>query len=138
MDITVKPNADNESFVQQLQQLEWVSYDMSKRIVYEGAGVVADAVKAATPEDTSDLKESLGITQIKVFSDVTETDVGFHDYDRKGVPNLLKARAIETGTSDGRIKRRPFFRPTVKAAKAKAIHAMAAEADACIEKITNK
>ena len=42
----------------------------------------------------------------------TYTKIDFAGYDRKGVPNMLKARAIESGTSH--IQKKPFVRPTVR------------------------
>jgi hypothetical protein len=47
--------------------------------------------------------------------------VGFDGYDRKGVPNQLKARVMESGSS--RQKKKPFVRPAIAQAtdKAKAV-----------------
>jgi len=52
----------------------------------------------------------------------TNTKIGFDGYDRKGVPNALKARAMESGTSTQ--PKRPFVRPAVNRVKKKAIEEM--------------
>ena len=76
-------------------------------MVYAGAKVVADEIKGglqwATGESehsTGDLLDSLGIAPIDTDNRGNiNTKVGFDGYDRKGVPNQLKARAMESGTS---------------------------------------
>lgn len=52
----------------------------------------------------------------------TNTKVGFEGYDKKGVPNALKARAMESGTS--KLRKRPFVRPAVNSTKKKAVEEM--------------
>ena len=133
MRIDIRPNPGNDDFISKLQKLGDEAEGMAKRAVFSGAGVIADAVKAATPVDLGDLSGSLGITKISVFADVAETRVGYDGYDRKGVPNQLKARAYESGTSRGQPKR-PFFRPAANGARQAAIGAMASEVDDFISK----
>lgn len=85
---------------------------MCKYSIYDAAGMVADEVKKATPEGTGDLKNSVALETMTTREGFTYTKIDFAGYDRKGVPNMLKARAIESGTS--RIQKQPFVRPTVK------------------------
>lgn len=93
--------------------------NLSKRAVYEGAKILADEAKArlegnliGSEYSTGDLVESFGITPIRIKENGNiDAKVGFDGYDRKGVPNQLKARAMESGTS--KQKARPFMRPAV-------------------------
>lgn len=82
---------------------------------YEAAGIVADAIKANTPKDTGDLRDSIALTKYRTENGFTYTKVIFDGYDRNGVPNALKANAIESGTS--RIPKKPFIRPAVQRVK---------------------
>ena len=59
--------------------------------------------------------------------------IGFDGYDSKGVPNQIKARVLESGSS--RQKKRPFVRPALKATKKEAEDAMAKIVDEEIKKI---
>lgn len=103
--------------------------DISKKAVYNGAKEVADEIKSRLSADlanseysTGELIESLGVAPIQVaFADI-DTSVGFDGYDSRGVPNQLKARARESGTST-QIKR-PVIRNAVNAVKEKARQAM--------------
>lgn len=85
---------------------------MCKYSIYDAAGMVCDEIKKATPVDTGDLRSSVKLETMKTRDGATYTKVDFTGYDRKGVPNMVKARAIESGTS--RIRKQPFVRPTVQ------------------------
>jgi hypothetical protein len=129
----------NEEFMHLLASLEKGAEGIGKMAVYDAAGITADEVRKSlsavlenSTRSTSDLGKSLGIAKIKVFKDVT-TNVSFDGYDRKGVPNILKARALESGTSRGQPKR-PFFRKAVNAARQTAIGAMESVVDREIKK----
>ena len=88
---------------------------------YVGKGESFWGVKNNTP--TGDLLNSFGIAPPDVDKNGnTNTKIGFEGYDRKGVPNALKARAMESGTS--RLRKRPFIRPAVVKMKGKAIEEM--------------
>ena len=133
MGIKITPNKDNEGFISKLMTLNEKAEGVAKKAVYDGAGVVADAVKAATPRDTGDLAGSVGITKIIVSADVVSANVGFSGLDSKGVSNVLKARALESGTS--RMRKRPFFRKAVNGAQGKALAAMTARVNIEINKM---
>lgn len=130
---------------------------IAKKAVYGGAKIVADeikrrlianlndpssaaksgtsAFKSQSYDPTGDLLESFGVSPIRVFADMnTSTKLGFDGYDKNGVPNQLKARAMESGTST--IKKRPFVRPAVNATKKKAQVKMGEVIDEEIRKIT--
>lgn len=83
-----------------------------KAAVYEGAGIIAEAIRDNTPVDTGDLRASVGIAPIRNDNGFINTKIGFDGYDRRGVPNAIKARVIESGSSHRRKK--PFIRPAVE------------------------
>lgn len=95
--------------------------EIAKKAIYKGAGIIADRMKRnlkarLSEKATGDLVESMGIASIKMDQEGNlNTKIGFDGYDRKGVPNQLKARALESGTS--RIEKRPFVRPAVQQTK---------------------
>lgn len=95
---------------------------MAKYAIYPAAGEVLEALKAATPRDTGDLRDSEILTRFVTDEGQVYTAVVFDGYDRNGVPNSLKARAIESGTS--RMKKQPFIRPTVNRIKQRVIERM--------------
>lgn len=130
-----------EDFMLKLSRLEAGGEDIAKRAVYAGAGIVADKVRAnleanlsGSEQSTGALVDSLGITPITQDRDGwISAKVGFDGYDEKGVPNQLKARVMESGTS--KIKKRPFVRPAVNATKKPAVEAMQRVIDEETEKI---
>lgn len=119
-----------DDYAKALDNLGKDSVEVSKKIVYAGAKIVADEIKAGlknsigqSEHSTGDLIESLGVAPIDVDNrGNTNTKVGFDGYDRKGVPNQLKARAMESGTSTQ--KKKPFVRPAVNRSKGRAQEAM--------------
>lgn len=93
--------------------------------------IVADAVRDrletklyTSPYSTGDLLNSFGVTPARVDARTGNVDVkiGFYGYDRKGVSNKFKARALESGTS--KQKKHPFFRPAVNRVRKKAVEVM--------------
>lgn len=127
-----------------LDKLGQEGVEVSKKMVYAGAKVVADEIKGglqwATGESehsTGDLLDSLGIAPIDTDNRGNiNTKVGFDGYDRKGVPNQLKARAMESGTSTQ--PKKPFVRPAVNRSKYKAVKEMSRVYDEEIKNIMNK
>ncbi len=128
----------------QLSSLSQGSIEIGKKAVRKGAGILADHVRAnlrknlaGSEYSTGDLEESLGVTPAGVDKNgVINAKVGFDGYDRKGVPNQLKARAMESGTS--RQRKRPFIRPAVNKAKQKVEKAMEQTIDEEISKIVKE
>ena len=106
---------------------------MAKYAIYPAAGLVLEELKAATPRDTGDLANSEILTKFRTEEGQVYTAVVFDGYDRDGVPNSLKARAIESGTS--RMKKRPFIRPTVNRIKQRVIETMSAGVDEYIKNL---
>ena len=130
-----------EDYMLRLSALADRSEETAKRAVYEAAGIVTDQIRtnletnlAGSEQSTGTLAASLGITPIQTDRDgFINAKVGFDGYDEKGVPNQLKARVMESGSST--VRKRPFVRPAVNAAKKAAEEAMQRVIDEEIEKI---
>ena len=107
-----------------LKRLEGQSEEVCKRAVFVGAGVMADQVKSNLQRvttkgySTGDLSASLGIAPIKNEDGEINTKIGFDGYDRKGVPNVVKARVLESGSSKQAAT--PFMRPAINQARDRA------------------
>lgn len=127
-----------DEYALKLSKLTQRADGVAKMAIYDGAATVITEIKnslrsVVSDEATGDLEDSLGITSMKQDADGWNAKIGFDGYDRKGVPNQLKARALESGTS--RMRKRPFVRPAVRRAKPKAEAAMAKVIDEQFKKI---
>ena len=118
----------DDEFSLKLSRMHDMAESIAKEAVYAGADIAANEVRASAErvlsgESTGDMMDSFGIAPIRSDeNDVVDTSVGFDGYDRKGVANQLKARALESGTS--KMKKRPFVRPAMRSAKPKIEKAM--------------
>lgn len=154
-----------DEYIRQLEALQRDSTKLCKAVVYPGAAILAEKIRAETEalptisdaealgnfrsgtvnkalsvSQKAGLVESLGISGIKKDRNgMVQTSVGFTGYNGvktqhfpNGQPNAEVARSLEKGTSY--LKRNRFVERAVKAAREEAIAAMAAEADAYIEK----
>ncbi len=137
-----------DEYAMKLSKLGENASEIAKKVVMAGANPVADEIRKELEANlrdpayagtgvgdfklyrfTGDLLDSFGIAPPGVDSKGnTNTKIGFEGYDRRGVPNALKARAMESGTSW--LRRRPFVRPAVNRAKKKAIEEMGKTLDA--------
>lgn len=145
-----------DEYMNDLQTLGNKAEGLCKRALYDGAAVVADAVRAEVssmpstdvntePQQILDyekqgLLDGLGVSKMRNENGVIYTRVDFDGYNRlkskqfpNGHPNSMVARAINSGTS--RRPKNPFMNRAVKKAKAAAQKAMASRLDADIEKI---
>lgn len=128
-----------DEYALKLSRLATNQDEIAKKAIYRGAEIVADKIKenlqnVLSGESTGDLIESFGIAKIDHDSlGNWNTKLGFDGYDSKGVPNLLKARVLESGSS--RQKKRPFVRPAVNATKKQAQEEMGRVIDEEIKKI---
>ena len=117
-----------DEYSEKLAQLGKESVEISKKAVMAGASPVADMIRweltknlLDSEDSTGDLLKSFGVAPPDVdYMGNINTKIGFDGYDRKGVPNVVKARAMESGTS--RQKKRPFVRPAVKRMKEQCIN----------------
>ncbi len=125
----------------QISRLETMSTEIAKDVVMAGAQPVADEIRKGLEKNlqgskysTGDLLDSLGIAPPNIDEKGNvNTKIGFDGYDRKGVPNVLKARVMESGSS--KQKKRPFVRPAVNRSKQKAIEEMQKKLDEELKKI---
>lgn len=138
---------------------------MIGRAVHDGAGVVADAIRAGinalpvndtgwytateqekaktvTATQKAGLQEGFGISAMKNDSGFLNVKLGFDGYNGtrtkaypQGQPNAMIARAVEAGTSFR--ERRPFVAPAVRASKKAAEEAMRARIDEQIKSTMN-
>lgn len=137
------------------------SEDIVKRGLYEGAGVVADAVKSnidgipisetwGTPRvpkrgPSSDewlaLRDGLGISPMETSGGTTNVSIGFDGYSDdvtknypKGKPVAMIARSVERGTSF--MYAHQFIKPAVTSSKSQAIAKMDQTIKEEIQKLT--
>ena len=145
-----------DDYFKRLNELGKYSIGLCKRALYDGAAVLADAVRSevqalpVTGRNTEPqqvlsyerdgLLAGLGIAKMKDDGGVVSTRVDFDGYNRlksktypNGHPNSMIARAINSGTS--KRPKNPFMNRATRAARAKAEAAMAARMDADIEEI---
>ena len=131
-----------DDYAAKLSALGARSGEAAKKAIYAGAGIVADRIRAnlrsvVSGEGTGALEASLGITPMREDNGGWNVKIGFDGYDSKGVPNQLKARALESGTSRGEGKH-PFVRPAVNASRGAALAAMKAVIDEETRKIMDR
>lgn len=107
-----------DEYLKQIERLGRNPEGLIKYAVYDAAGIVCDAIKANTPEDSGDLKNSVGLAEFRDKDGFIYTEVTFSGYDSRGVPNVLKARVLESGSSTR--QKHPFIRPAVNRVKAAA------------------
>lgn len=114
--------------------------ELIKKTVYSGADILANQVRANLERSivgpsTGALIASMGVAPIKERKGNINTKIGFDGYDAKGVPNALKARAMESGTS--KQPARPFMRPAFEqkreSARAKMIETFQDEVENLID-----
>lgn len=105
-------------YAKRLAELGQAAEGICKYAIYDAAGIVVEAIKQNTPVDTGDLKDSVGLTDMKNKDGFIYTQVAFAGYDRGGTANQLKARVLESGRS-GQYKH-PFIRPAVNRVKKQA------------------
>lgn len=154
-----------EIYLNQLQKLGVDTDSMCKIAVYEGARVVADAVREEIKQipdqnkpptaaengiytglyedQKKGLEEGLGVTPITKEDGIWSARVGFDGYNSRktkkypqGQPNQMIAAATERGTVY-RIKT-PFIKKAVQKCRKQAEQAMDAALDSEIQKIINK
>lgn len=146
-----------EEYALKLEAIGARSEEMAIKAIEAGAGIVTNEIRKNLianlndPESASrngrvqfknfynktsgSLFEALGITPVKRDKDgILQAKIGFGDpnYDPKGVPNVLKARIMESGSST--IRKRPFVRPAVAAKRKEAVAEMQRVIDEEIEK----
>ena len=125
-----------DEYAKQLAALGADAEGICKYAVYDAAGMVIEAIKANTPTDTGDLRQSAALTPFKNDKGFIYTQVVFDGYDSKGAPNALKANALESGTSTR--AKQPFIRPAVNRVKSAAEFSIDMALNKKINEIMNK
>lgn len=129
-----------EKYEKMLSSLAQGTEKICGAAIYEGAGIVADEIKAgirSLPRKTGvtqkGLEDGFGISKLRDDNGYYNVKLGFDGYNANGIPNVMMARIMESGTS--KVPKHPFVRPAVNRAKAAAQERMAAVLDEEIEKI---
>lgn len=145
-----------------LSRLEKGSEDIIGRAVYEGAAIVADAIKenirslpvvtgygtpssplpgGVTKAQKDGLLSGMGISKMQDDNGYLNVKIGFDGYNATktekypaGQPNQLVARGVESGTSWK--QKKPFVRTAVTRSKKAAEQKMAETIDQEIKKIS--
>jgi hypothetical protein len=113
---------------------------VAKKAVYDGIAVVKKQVDAnlraaVSGKGTGDLVKSLGVSKItENGKGGYDAKIGFDGKDRRGVPNQLKARVLEAGSSQGR-KGKGFIRKAVASSKEAAVAAAKARVETELKKL---
>ena len=129
-----------EEYLDKLGNLEFTAEETCKRAIYNGADIVADAVKASIDtipsrsegsgsgvydDQRAGLKAGMGIASFRNDNGYLNVKVGFDGYNShktksfpNGQPNAMIARSVEKGTSFSRPHR--FVDPAVRKVKAQA------------------
>lgn len=145
-----------DEYLEKLNTIAKGTTSLCKRVLYDGAAVLADAVRAevqalpVTDRNTDPqavfeyerqgLLDGLGIAKMKDREGYIYTRVDFDGYNRmksakypNGHPNSMVARAINSGTS--KRPKNPFMNRAVKKAKTGAEAAMKNRFDADLNDI---
>ena len=130
-----------DAYLSQLNALKNSATGTVKKGVFDGAKVIADEVRSKLsaniqhPEESSgDLLKSMYLAKMKDENGYIYSEIGFAGYDSRGVPNIVKVHAMESGTS--KQKKRPFIRKAFNAKQSDCIAAMEKRIDEEIQKIT--
>ena len=113
--------------------------DSYKRSEMKKGKAPKGAPRGATKTEKKGMLEGLGLAPIRMDKDFINTKAGMDGYNDnrtaawpKGKPNVMIARAIESGTSFR--QKTPFIEPTYRKNKEKALELMAKEFDSLVTK----
>lgn len=139
-----------EDYGTMIRNLEQNTEDIVASSIYEGAKVVADAVRTQMNGIRSDgpseyetrrrmvqirgLKESMGISPMRNDNGFINVKIGFDGYNELGQPNAMIARVFESGTSFS--SKQPFVKRAVSRARKMAEETMKATIDEKIYALT--
>lgn len=132
-----------DEYINELTAIQENSAKIAGKMVYKGAGIVADTIKqrilqipqrektmegrarGVTDAERAGLTEGLGITRMRNDEGFKNVKIGFDGYNSyvtkdypKGHPNSMVARTVESGTSW--LQKTPFISPAVAAARSAA------------------
>ena len=131
-----------DDLIEKLNTLTKGAYPLLKATLYPGAGLLADEIRKRCP--TESLRNALTISKMRLSGGEISAAITFGGYDENGFPLPELAAIFESGTSDrstragyarGKVKKHPFMRPAVNAAKERVTEAMREEMEKQINKI---
>ena len=147
-------------YLQQLGNLETIAPQSMGKAIYEGADIVADAIKKGIQSmrvsdqpfsekvtgirtiQKQGLIDSLGIAKATTDNGYRNVKIGFDGYNKltsqkypQGQPNAMIARTFEAGNSF--TQKQPFVGPAVRASRAQAETKMANVIDDDLRRIFN-
>lgn len=137
-----------DKLINRLNKFDSESGKMCKEALFDGAAVVADRIKSGidsipiqetdkgkapwgtsghpltgiTSVQKSGLMDGFGVSRFRDEGGSITTSIGFDGYNSDGKPNVVIARAVESGSSFRR--KHPFVRPAMNAVKGNAEEAM--------------
>lgn len=127
-----------DEYIKKLDALGVETRPIIKRSLYEGAGVMADAIKSSigsipvtekgvTEIQKKGLSDGFGIARMRDSVDGVNVKLGFHGVNGDGKPNTVVARMTESGSS----RRQPvkFFNSAVNSSRQSALSAIQKEFD---------
>ena len=151
-----------EEYENKLLKLQNLSREMIGEAIYEGAGIVADAVKASietipiddryvtgsvtlygiTEAQKQGLRDGFGIARLQDDNGYLNVKLGFSGYNSQrtknypgGQPNSMIARSVNSGTSFR--SRIPFVDNAVNQSKSAAEQKMKEKLDTSIKEVMN-
>lgn len=149
-----------DQYLQQLGNLEMIAPQSMGKAIYEGADIVADAIKKGVQSlrvsdeqyaekvtgirtiQKQGLIDSLGIAKATTDNGYRNVKIGFDGYNKltsqkypQGQPNAMIARTFEAGNSF--TQKQPFVGPAVRASRAQAETKMANVIDDDLRRIFN-
>lgn len=128
-----------DEFIRKLEEAGKQPENIVKKALYEGAGVVADAIRSGvrqiptndgkrrpktgvTPVERFGLLSGIGISKMRTEDGTVNVVIGFNGTNRDGKRNTTIMRRLESGTSYQ--QKYPVVRPAVNRSKAQAQEAM--------------
>ena len=120
-----------DEYAKDLGRLVVKSEGIIKYAIYPAAGDALEALKANTPTRTTDLRDCETLSHFEDKNGYVYTTIIFPGYDQNGVPNALKARVHESGSS--KQPKEPFIRPTMERIKPQIVETMRKTLDEAIQ-----
>lgn len=128
-----------DDFIRNLERAQKNPEEIVKKALYEGAGVVADAVRSGvaaipvsenkkkpkhgvTRAEKAGLLNGIGISKMRMENAAVSVVIGFNGVNEEGRRNTTVMRRLESGTSTQ--AKYPVVRPATKRSKASAQEAM--------------
>ena len=132
-----------EEYERLLSRLGKESGRIAGKAVYQGAAIVADAIRQnirALPQKTGvtkrGLEEGFGISPLQNDRGYLNVKLGFSGYNEDGRPNVLMARLWESGKSN--LPKTAFVRKAVARSRKEAETKMAAALDEETKNVINR